>query len=239
MKKKKYTRKTPRLFTNLKKTNLPLGHFKTQVDLFHAFVDWLDYYDPIGLVRIFGLRQEYEPEAADLSLYVQNCESADKFAMTLHQCLISWFSEEDLRENFLQRFHLAAEDGWALWRRFQFDIQKQPDWIAEQNKLAQFGKPIFDDEDRLIFHQLVCVDGIDCLFRKRMHSGETLDFIKTEVAHLSDTQIIQKAQATGLIFNKSNIEIQHRHPDFITVVFLTQSAHPTKLFKILTKDKHD
>ena len=127
MKKKKYTRKTPRLFTRLHKQPCPLGYFQTQDDLFHAFVDWLDYYDPTGMVRNWGLRREYEPEAAELAVNVQRCANADEFTKELHRCLTSWFDKRDLKPHFLrQGFSAVAEDGWALWRRFQFDMQKQP-----------------------------------------------------------------------------------------------------------------
>lgn len=220
MKKKKFTRKTPRLFTHLRKQPCPLGHFQSQDDLFHAFVDWLDYHDPIGVVRNWGIYRDYEPEAADLAVNVQRCRNADEFAVELNRCLTSWFDERDLKPHFLQLgFRAAAEDGWVLWRRFQFDMQQQPTWIAAQDKLAKFKSPAFDDKDRLIFHELVNADSVDCLFQKKMYSGGTLDFRAEDAAHWSDAQIIEKARATGLIADKSDVQVRRGDPGFVSVVF--------------------
>lgn len=225
MKSKKYTRKTPRLFTHLQKQTCPLGYFKAQDDLFHAYVDWLDYYDPIGFLRNWGVRREYEPEAADLALNVQRCQNVDEFAAELHQCFITWFDEQDLKPHFLRLgFHAAAQDGWALWRRFQFDMRKQPMWVVEQEKLAQFRSPAFHDQDRLYFHQLVNVEGVDCLFQRRLNHSATLDFMAADAADWSDAQIIEKARGTGLIREASDVHVQHDNPEFVTVVFESASS---------------
>ena len=147
MKKKLFTRKTPFLFTHLRKKPCPIGHFKTendlylayvdwldffcwghapsQDDLYLAYVDWLDYYDPIGFVRNWGILHEYEPEARDLVQRVQRCFNAEEFAVTLRECLVEWFCEEDIKPHFWQHgVCTVAEDGWALWRRFEFDLQQ-------------------------------------------------------------------------------------------------------------------
>ena len=228
MKKKKYTRKTPCLFNNLRKQPCPLWYFQTQDDLFHAFVDWLDYYDPTGMVRNWGLRREYEPEAADLLLHVQRCQNADEFAVELQRCFSSWFDEQDLKPHFLQRgYSVAAADGWTLWRRFQFNMQKQPGWIAQQDKLSKFKSPTFDDAGRLVFHKLVDADGVDCLFQQRMSAGSTLEFRVEDACHWSDAQVIEKARATGLIAEKSDMQVSRSDPRFVSVEFsIANSPYP-------------
>ena len=115
MKKKLFTRKTPFLFTHLRKKPCPIGHFKTENDLYLAYVDWLDYYDPIGFVRNWGILHEYEPEARDLVQRVQRCFNAEEFAVTLRECLVEWFCEEDIKPHFWQHgVCTVAEDGCDL-----------------------------------------------------------------------------------------------------------------------------
>lgn len=128
MKKKKFTRKPCWLFTGLRKQPCPTGYFKSEDDLFHAYVDWLDYYDPIGFVRNWGLYREYAPEAKDLAARVQRCNSAEDFAVELRACLVEWFDEQSLKPHFLREgFNTVADAGWALWRQFDANMQKNPE----------------------------------------------------------------------------------------------------------------
>lgn len=125
MKKKKFTRKPRWLFTDLRKQPCPTGYLKIKDDLFHAYVDWLDYCDLIGFVRNHGLYREYEAEAKDLAKREQQCKSAEDFAVELRKCLIAWFEEDSLKLHFLQQgFNTVADAGWALWRQFDTNMLK-------------------------------------------------------------------------------------------------------------------
>ena len=228
MRKMKFTRRTPWLFTDLRKQPCPPGHFKTEDDLFHAYVDWLDYHDPIGFVRNWGVYRECEPEAEDLVVRVQHCKSAEEFAVELRKCLTTWFHPDDLKPHFLRRgFRAVAEDGWALGRRFEFDMQKNPAWVASRKKLARF-RPL--ELDRLVTqHRLLHIDGVDCRLqwaRKASPMG-MLEFMATDVAGWTDAQLVEKARATGVIPDGAEFHVVRDHSEFVTLGFDRIAAlHP-------------
>ena len=217
---KKFTRRTPHLFTDLRKQSCPLGHFQTEDDLFHAYVDWLDYHDPIGFVRNWSLRREYEPEAEDLATNVQLCRNAEEFTQVLRQCLVTWFAQEDLKPHFLHKgFRAVAEDGWVLWRRFVHDMRDNPVWIQSRIALQRFDAPALVDDDRLRHRFIVSAGGVDCLFEHRMHSGGTLSFCASDVRPWTDTELVERARATGRIHDKSAVSVQRAKSEWVTVAF--------------------
>ena len=220
MKKKIFTRKQCWLFTGLRKQPCPAGHFKTEDDLFHAYVDWLDYYDPIGFVRNWGLYREYEPEAEDLVVRVQQCKSADDFAVELRKCLVAWFHEDSLKPHFLrQGFTAVADAGWALWRRFHFDMQQNPEWVAAREQLARFRPP---ELDLLVTdNRLLSTDGVHCkLHWTRAGSPKGyLEFFEADVAHWADAELMEKARATGVIHEAAETQVVRSSPGFVIVTF--------------------
>lgn len=221
MKKKKFTRKPCWLFTDLRKQPCPPGHFKTEDDLYHAYVDWLDYYDPIGFVCNWSIRREYEPEAEDLTLRVQRCKTVEEFTVELRNSLTQWFHPDDLKPHFHRiGFRAVAGDAWALRRRFEHDMKNNDEWIASRAKLAQFksGKPI-DDDQILCRHQLLQADGIECQYQNWSSLWGTLDFFDADVSNLTDTQLIEKARTTGVIGNDANIRVTGDDSGFVTVSF--------------------
>ena len=220
MKKKRFTRKPTYLFTDLRKQPCPPGHFQHEDDLYHAYVDWLDYYDPIGFVCNWGIRREYEPEADELAVRVRRCRTAEEFTVELHKSLNKWFYKDDFKRHFLRRgFRILAEDGWALSRRFQFDMQRNPDWVTSQEKLARFKSPVVTDDDLLCRHQLLRADGLDCQYQNWRHRDNTLDFFAADVASLTDAQLIDKARTTGVVANDAEIRVLRDEPAFVTIAF--------------------
>ena len=227
MKKKQFTRMTPSLFTGLLKQPCPVGHFKREDDLYKAYVDWLDYYDPIGFVRNWGIFREYEPEAEDLVLRVQHCGSAPHFAVELELCLKQWYDPRDLKPHFLRRgYRVVAEDGWALWRRFCFDMHDTPEWVERQRKLARFKSPNFKDADRTVARRLLIVEGVEALFQKRSQNRETnafVDFVADDVAHWTDAQIIAKTRVACGIAEDKEVRVLREDPAFVTASFSTMN----------------
>ena len=220
MKKKIFTRKPCWLFTDLRKQLCPSGHFRTEDDLYHAYVDWLDYYDPIGFVCNWGIRREYEPEAEDLSLRVLRCETVEEFTVELHASLTRWFHPDDLKPHFLNiGFRAVAEAAWALRRRFEHDMQNNDAWIASSAKLLRFKsrKPVGDHI--LCRHQLLHADGIDCQYRHWSGLGGTLDFLDADASNLTDAQLIERARTTGVIANDAEVRVARDDPGLVTVHF--------------------
>lgn len=224
MKRKKFTRKTPWLFTNLRKQPCPTGHFKTENDLFEAFVDWLDFYDPIGFVRNWGVRREHENEADYLVMCVQHCQDEKAFADLLHRCFCEGFFDiANVKPHFLRRgFPAIAQDGWALWRRFEFDTRQNPTWVAARKKLAQFRPLDFAVDDGVVrTHRLLNAGGIDCLFQRKLGKQPLLflEFIASDLAGLTDAQIIEKAWASGVLAEGAQTQVLRDQPGFVTVTF--------------------
>lgn len=221
MKKKKYTRRTAWLFKDgLKKGPLPLAHFKTEDDLYEALVEWFDYHDPIGLVRDWGIYRENEIEAEHIAQRVQHCRSAEEFAEDLRKFLTHMYDLRDLKPHFIRRgFRMVAEEGWALWRRFDFDMKKDRSWVVSREKLARFNSPDVSKDGIPRVHRLMRADDFDCQYVKWSRRDATLNFIALEVAHLSDAQIIEKARRTDVIDDEAEIRVTRDDPEFITVKF--------------------
>lgn len=107
-----------------KKTLLRLGQLKTEEDLFEAFCRWMDYYDPIGIVRHPSIHHEYAPEVRELIQSIRYCRNSDEFALEIQKSIIYFFGGEDLVKPYFWKKHgyrQVAETGWKIWRRFQFD----------------------------------------------------------------------------------------------------------------------
>lgn len=112
-------------FKGKKTRPLRLGYFKNENDLFDTFCHWMDYHDPIGIVQHPNPHQEYAPEVRDLMEAIKDCHGVEDFALAIRQCIIQWFGDEDLvKPHFWKRYGYRrfAETGWALWRRYQFDM---------------------------------------------------------------------------------------------------------------------
>lgn len=129
MRKKLYTRINPSLFKNGEKKLLPQKYFETEEDFLNIYMEWFDYYDPIGFFRRMGLVHEYGPEARDLIDKIKYCKNSTDFAAAIKESIIYFFGEEELEPVLLtkkfnrQGFRSMAESGWALWYRYQFDIK--------------------------------------------------------------------------------------------------------------------
>lgn len=119
-------------FKYKKRKLLRLGYFRNEEDLFDAYCHWMDYYDPIGIVRHPSIYQEYAPEVRNLLKAAKNCSSSEEFSLKIQQCIIHFFNGEYLVKPYFWKNHgyrRMAETGWALWRRYQFDIE-----MAEKSK---------------------------------------------------------------------------------------------------------
>ena len=223
MHKKNFTRKTPWLFTHLRKQPCPVGYFKTEDDLYHAYVDWLDYYDPIGFVRNWGIHRECELEADYLALRVQYCTSVEAFTAELRRCFAElYFTWADVKPHFLRHgFRAAVEDGWALWRRFAFDMRQNPAWVASQAALAKFRQSEFNGDPMVTAHRLLRGHDVDCLFQwQRTEPPRGLvQFIATEVAGLSNAQLIEKCRATGVIREDAAVHVLGHDAGYVTIAF--------------------